>query len=88
MNDDESNIQGFLAAGDVCAIMGTEAWYPLVERYQIPVVVTGFEPVDLVQGILMVVRQLEKGEYRLENQYSRIVSPEGNQDAKSAGARF
>lgn len=82
MDDEEASIQGFLAAGHVCAIMGIGEYYPLVERYKIPVVVTGFEPVDLVQGILMAVRQLEKGEHRLENQYSRVVRPEGNPEAR------
>ncbi len=82
INDADSNIQGFLAAGHVCAIMGIDEYYPIAEKYHIPVVVTGFEPVDLVQGILMVVRQLEKGEYKLENQYSRIVRPEGNPEAR------
>jgi len=82
MNDEDSNIQGFLAAGHVCTIMGTEEYYPLVDQYGIPMVVTGFEPVDLLQGILMTVRQLEKGEARLENQYSRVVHPEGNPEAR------
>ena len=82
MNDEESNIDGFLAAGHVCTIMGIDEYYPLAERYQIPLVVTGFEPVDLVQGILMVVRQLEKGTCQLENQYSRVVRPEGNPEAR------
>lgn len=82
MNDPDSNIQGFLAAGHVCAIMGIDEYYPLVDRYKIPIVVTGFEPVDLVQGILMTVRQLEKGEHQLENQYSRVVKPEGNPEAQ------
>lgn len=82
MDDEEASIHGFLAAGHVCAIMGIGEYYPLVERYKIPVVVTGFEPVDLVQGILMVVRQLENGEHRLENQYSRVVRPEGNPEAR------
>jgi hydrogenase expression/formation protein HypD len=62
--------------------MGVSEYYPLSEKYKIPLVVTGFEPVDLVQGILMVVRQLEKGEHKLENQYSRIVHPEGNHEAR------
>lgn len=83
MEDEDSHIQGFLAAGHVCTIMGTHEYGPLVEKYHIPVVVTGFEPVDLLQGILMTVRQLEKGEYRLENQYSRVVRPEGNPEAIS-----
>lgn len=81
MEDKESHIQGFLAAGHVCTIMGIEEYYPLVEKYKIPIVITGFEPVDLLQGILMTVRQLEKGEAKLENQYSRVVRPEGNPDA-------
>ncbi len=77
--DDEHNIiQGFLAAGHVCAIMGIDAYYPIVDEYQLPVVVTGFEPVDLLQGILMTVRQLEQGRIDVENQYKRIVRPEGN----------
>jgi hydrogenase expression/formation protein HypD len=81
LNDEESNIQGFLGAGHVCTIMGTTEYEPLVSRYQIPIVVTGFEPVDLLQGILMTVRQLENGQARLENQYSRVVRPEGNPEA-------
>ncbi|MCB0570025.1 MAG: hydrogenase formation protein HypD, partial [Phaeodactylibacter sp.] len=82
MDDEQSNVQGFLGAGHVCTIMGTEEYYPLVERYHIPIVVTGFEPADLLQGILMTVRQLEKGEAKLENQYSRVVRPEGNPEAR------
>lgn len=81
MNDEEAQIQAFLAAGHVCTIMGISEYGPLVERYKIPIVVTGFEPVDLVQGILMTVRQLERGEYKLENQYSRVVRAEGNPEA-------
>lgn len=81
MNDEESNIQGFLAAGHVCTIMGINEYYPLVDKFGIPMVVTGFEPVDLLQGILMTVRQLEKGEAKVENQYSRVVRPEGNPEA-------
>ncbi len=82
MEDDESSIQGFLAAGHVCAIMGIMEYYPLVERFNVPVVVTGFEPIDLLQGILMTVRQLEKGEAKVENQYTRIVLEEGNMNAQ------
>ena len=82
MNDPDSSIQGFLAAGHVCTIMGIDEYYPLVDRYEIPIVVTGFEPVDLAQGILMTIRQLEKGEHQLENQYSRVVRPEGNPEAQ------
>jgi hydrogenase expression/formation protein HypD len=81
MNDDLVKIQGFLAAGHVCTIMGIQEYGPLVEKYKVPVVVTGFEPVDILQGILMVVKQLEKGIYELENQYSRVVKAEGNPEA-------
>lgn len=84
MDDPASRIQGFLAAGHVCTIMGTSEYGPLVELYGVPVVVTGFEPLDLLQGILMVVRQLEAGEAKLENQYTRMVRPEGNATAMDA----
>lgn len=82
LDDVDSTIQGFLAAGHVTTIMGFDEYYPLVEKYKIPIVVTGFEPVDLLQGIYMVVKQLEEGTYKLESQYSRIVRPEGNLEAK------
>ena len=82
--DDENVIEGFLAAGHVCTIMGIDAYYPIVDKYQIPIVVTGFEPVDLLQGILMTVRQLERGQRELENQYKRVVRPEGNLAAQQA----
>ncbi|AQG78923.1 hydrogenase formation protein HypD [Spirosoma montaniterrae] len=82
MQDADTNIQSFLAAGHVCAIMGLDEYLPLVRRYGLPIVVTGFEPVDLLQGILMAVRQLERGEARLENQYVRVVRPEGNPEAR------
>lgn len=76
--DEETQIQAVLAAGHVCTIMGISEYYPIVEKFNIPMVVTGFEPVDLLQGILMTVKQLEAGEAKLENQYSRVVKPEGN----------
>lgn len=82
LDDEENVIQSFLAAGHVCTIMGLQEYYPIVERYQIPVVVTGFEPVDLLQGILMAIRQLESGLHKLENQYARMVKPEGNTEAR------
>ncbi|RMG32068.1 MAG: hydrogenase formation protein HypD [Bacteroidetes bacterium] len=82
MEDEESHIQGFLAAGHVCTIMGTLEYYPLVERFKVPIVVTGFEPVDLLQGILMTVKQLESGEAKVENQYARMVREEGNPRAQ------
>ncbi|TDB60393.1 hydrogenase formation protein HypD [Arundinibacter roseus] len=82
MNDEDVRIQGFLAAGHVCTIMGISEYYGLVEKHKIPMVVTGFEPVDLLQGILMTVRQLEAGRATLENQYSRVVPAEGNPEAQ------
>ena len=78
LSDEEACIQGFLAAGHVCTIMGTAEYQPIVDKFKIPVVVTGFEPVDLLQGILMTVKQLEAGKYELENQYARMVKAEGN----------
>ncbi len=78
MDDEECNIDGFLAAGHVCTIMGISEYGPIVDKYNIPIVVTGFEPIDLLQGILMVVKQLEQGSSELENQYSRVVRTEGN----------
>lgn len=78
LDDELCSIDAFLAAGHVCAIMGIQQYKPLVDTYKIPIVVTGFEPLDLVQGIFMAVKQLEKGIHQLENQYSRVVKPEGN----------
>jgi hydrogenase expression/formation protein HypD len=82
MNDSLSRVDGFLAAGHVCTIMGIYEYYPLAEKYKIPIVVTGFEPVDLLQGILMTVKQLENGEAKVENPYARIVRDEGNPNAQ------
>jgi len=82
MEDPESRIDGFLAAGHVCSIMGYWEYFPLVEKYKIPIVVTGFEPLDILQGILMTVKQLEEGRAELENQYTRMVKEEGNTSAQ------
>ncbi len=82
LSDPETVVQAFLAAGHVCTIMGNTEYYPIVAKYKVPVVVTGFEPVDLLQGILMVIKQLEKGEYKLENQYARVVREKGNLSAQ------
>ncbi|MCB0694561.1 MAG: hydrogenase formation protein HypD [Lewinellaceae bacterium] len=78
LSDPETTIDAFLAAGHVCTIMGMEEYEPIVETFHVPIVVTGFEPVDLLQGITMAVRQLEAGVARLENQYARVVQREGN----------
>jgi len=78
LDDEYNTIDAFLGAGHVCAIMGYKDYHPLAKKYGIPIVITGFEPLDLVQGILMAVRQLEQGRCEVENQYSRVVREEGN----------
>jgi hydrogenase expression/formation protein HypD len=75
-------VQGFLAAGHVCTIMGYEEYLPIAERYKVPIVVTGFEPLDILEGIHMTVSQLEEGRHEVENQYSRAVRREGNRPAQ------
>ncbi|MFM8911872.1 MAG: hydrogenase formation protein HypD [Flammeovirgaceae bacterium] len=82
LGDPDNRINAFLAAGHVCAIMGLEEYFPIAEKYRVPIVVTGFEPVDLLQGILMAVTQLEKGEAKVENQYARVVQRAGNKMAQ------
>ena len=73
-----NQVQAFLAAGHVCAVMGWTEYEPIAERYQVPIVVTGFEPLDLLEGILMAIEQLEEGRAEVENQYVRAVRREGN----------
>ena len=75
-------VQGFLAAGHVCTIMGFEEYFPIAEKYKVPIVVTGFEPLDILEGILMAASQLEEGRHEVENQYSRAVRREGNLPAQ------
>lgn len=75
-------VQGFLAAGHVCAVMGFEEYPPIADRYRVPIVVTGFEPLDLAQGIHMTVAMLEEGRTGVENQYTRAVTREGNRPAQ------
>ena len=82
MDDDANQIDGFLAAGHVCSIMGYWEYIPLAEKYNIPIVATGFEPLDILQGILMVVKQLEQGKAIAENQYTRMVTESGNRAAQ------
>jgi hydrogenase expression/formation protein HypD len=77
-----NRVQGFLAAGHVCTVMGYEEYIPLASKYRVPVVITGFEPVDILQGILMAVKQLEEGRVEVENQYARAVRKEGNRSAQ------
>jgi hydrogenase expression/formation protein HypD len=78
----ETRIQGFLAAGHVNTVMGFWEYEPLAERYRVPMVVTGFEPLDLLQGIYMTLAALEEGRYGVENQYTRSVTREGNRPAQ------
>jgi hydrogenase expression/formation protein HypD len=78
----DCRVQGFLAAGHVCTVMGYEEYVPLARNYHVPVVVTGFEPLDILQGVLMCLEQLEHGRAEVENQYSRSVRKEGNRPAQ------
>jgi len=82
LDDEFCQIDAFLGAGHVCAIMGYREYIPLAEHYRVPIVITGFEPLDLAEGIYRAVAQLEKGEYRVENPYSRVVKEEGNMEAR------
>ena len=77
-----NRVQGFLAAGHVCTVMGYWEYAPIAQKYKTPIVVTGFEPLDIIHGILKVVMQLENGTYKVENAYSRVVKYEGNLPAQ------
>jgi hydrogenase expression/formation protein HypD len=80
----DNQVQAFLAAGHVCAVMGFTEYEPLAAHYRVPIVVTGFEPLDLLEGILMATRQLEEGRAEVENQYARAVDRTGNTAAQQA----
>jgi len=82
LSSPSNRVQGFLAAGHVCAVMGFEEYEPIARRYRVPIVVTGFEPLDILQGVYMCVRQLEEGRADVENQYARAVRREGNRPAQ------
>jgi hydrogenase expression/formation protein HypD len=73
-----NRVQGFLGPGHVCTVMGYEEYEPIARHYRVPIVVTGFEPIDMLEGVLRTVRQLESGQATVENQYSRAVRREGN----------
>jgi hydrogenase expression/formation protein HypD len=75
-------VRGFLAAGHVCAVMGYAEYEPIARKYRVPIVVTGFEPLDILQGVYMTIRQLEEGRAEVENQYTRAVHKEGNRPAQ------
>jgi hydrogenase expression/formation protein HypD len=83
LSSPDNGVQGFLAAGHVCAVMGYAEYEPIAPRYGVPIVVTGFEPLDILQGILLCVRQLEEGRAEVENQYTRVVRREGNLPAQN-----
>jgi hydrogenase expression/formation protein HypD len=77
-----NRVQGFLGPGHVCTVMGYREYEPLAARYRVPIVITGFEPIDILEGTLMTIRQLEAGKAEVENQYPRVVSREGNRVAR------
>src|SRR5512137_830050 len=82
LDSPNNQVQAFLAAGHVCAVMGWTEYEPIAAKYGVPIVVTGFEPLDLLEGILMAIRQLEEGRAEVENQYARAVRREGNRLAQ------
>ena len=82
LSSPHNQVQGFLAAGHVCTVMGYWEYIPISEHYKIPIVVTGFEPVDILRGIQMAVKQLENNQHTTENAYSRLVTKSGNQHAQ------
>jgi len=87
MESPDVRVDGFLAAGHVCTVMGFWEYEPLAKKYQVPIVVTGFEPVDIVHGLLECVRHLESGQSQVANAYARSVTREGNQPAQAMIAR-
>lgn len=78
----QNRVQGFLGPGHVCTVVGFDEYEPLARQFGVPIVITGFEPLDILEGVLMVVRQLEEGRAEVENQYSRVLSRDGNQVAQ------
>jgi hydrogenase expression/formation protein HypD len=82
LSSPQNRVQGFLGPGHVCAVVGYTEYEPLASRFGVPIVVTGFEPLDILEGVLMVLRQLEGGRAEVENQYSRVLGREGNRAAQ------
>jgi hydrogenase expression/formation protein HypD len=78
----QNRVQGFLAAGHVCAVMGYTEYKPISQKFQVPIVVTGFEPLDILQGVYLCIQQLEAGQSFVENQYKRAVHEHGNETAQ------
>lgn len=77
-----NRVRGFIGPGHVCTVMGWREYEPIASRYRVPIVITGFEPIDILEGTLMTIRQLEAGEAKVENQYGRVVQREGNRTAQ------
>jgi hydrogenase expression/formation protein HypD len=88
LSSKQNKVQGFLAAGHVCTIMGTAEYEPLAAKYNVPIIVTGFEPLDILQGLYMCVKQLEEGRAEVENQYTRSVAACGNRPAQELIAKM
>ena len=82
LSSPHNRVQGFLAAGHVCAVMGYTEYFAIAEKYHVPIVVTGFEPIDILQGIFSCIQQLEKGLFQVENSYARAVQLDGNEPAQ------
>jgi hydrogenase expression/formation protein HypD len=82
LSSSQNRVQAFLGPGHVCTVVGYEQYEPLAQRFHVPIVITGFEPLDILEGVLMVVRQLEQGRATVENQYSRVLTREGNPNAQ------
>jgi hydrogenase expression/formation protein HypD len=87
LDSPENRVQGFLAAGHVCTVMGFWEYHEISRKYGVPIVVTGFEPTDLVQGVLLTLRQLDEGRAEVENAYPRAVTEEGNREAQELVGR-
>ena len=82
-----NRVQGFLGPGHVCAVMGYSEYEPISDRIHVPIVITGFEPIDMLEGTLMTIQQLEEGRAEVENQYSRVLDREGNLPAQQLIAK-
>jgi hydrogenase expression/formation protein HypD len=87
LSSDNCVVQGFLAAGHVCTIMGYEEYFPIADKHKVPIVVTGFEPLDILDGILMTVSQLEEGRHEVENQYAAPLAAKETAPRRSASSK-
>ena len=83
LQDPAQRVQAFLGPGHVCSVMGTSEYLPIAQRYRVPIVITGFEPLDLLEGVWRAVQQLEAGQSAVDNQYSRVVQAEGNRASRA-----